>query len=728
MAGDIDIDDLIKILSDSGSFLFFCFASLFMISIFVLVISIFLFRKNRSFYNRRDLFFNSINRKVRVLHEDFYIPSCFFWPSNRIYKNLGLDSLVLLKTTRLFIIASVCVTLMCLSTVLPANISQSNSGQHFLIQTSIHAIPDRSNVLVIHLVLSYFISAFLCVLLNYEWRSVVKYRQEYFVKDPVSICSLLFSDLRTSQVQSDTWEKDLTAQIRKIAGESEEVVVYVLRDVTSINKLLREHDTLVLKRFEVNDYSDLKDNSVPLNQNRFSYSAEGSGLADIELQRNYDELKQEAIIAEETKLRAAIVIISNVCLAQTFRCTSLSIRENHVNVSLLPEPTAIIWHNLEFNTKIKKLNNGLVHILAFIFIVTSSIPFAITASLKNYLLSKYKDFFAKESHLTNISRFCIETLVQIILIQTFLWVQHRMFRKLSTYENHVSYAAAHFSMLKKMCIFNAINTFFIYTFSSSYLTFITELFSNPLKITVDFASRVPIQSNFYMVFLSFQSFIIMPWILIKGDDYLYYFFMKIGNIITKSPKIPRSHRESRYRPFESYYIYKYSYLILAFGVGLVFVIISPMIFMVWIPYFLIAHVIFCYDEERNNLNTYSYGGRFWPIVSNAVISYLILMQVMLIGMFLIKHNFILLLFMIPNIVFTISYSFYIRRRFEKAFKYPTYESLKELRNPNQTEISKHLKRYHVDAFIPPINVTTSDHLWEYILEREVSLRTFSDVN
>ncbi|KAF1743755.1 hypothetical protein MXB_1258, partial [Myxobolus squamalis] len=132
-----------------------------------------------------------------------------------------------------------------------------------------------------------------------------------------------------------------------------------------------------------------------------------------------------------------------------------------------------------------------------------------------------------------------------------------------------------------------------------------------------------------MIYLAFQTLIMLPWIFVKGNYFLFECLHNIKSCFIKSHRCSDGSFKGTVRPLNSDYIYKYSYLILVFGIGLSFSLLSPLISIVWIPYFVVAYIFFAYDEERNNLNKFLYNGEFWPIVSNAVMAYLIFMQIIM---------------------------------------------------------------------------------------------------
>ncbi|KAF0992455.1 hypothetical protein HZS_7674 [Henneguya salminicola] len=723
MSNETDLDYLFKIFNDTDSFIFFVLSAIIMLIGFLIMMTIFLVKKNRPFYNRRDLFFSAVNKKIRVKPESkCWLWSCYFWESEKIFNVLGLDSLILLRTTKLFLFISSLVAVLTLSCALPVHLSYGKSNLSLLIITSFSVIPEGSNLLWVHFGLVYAITLIILIILYFEWIVVVKYRQRYFLLDPQYTNSLLFSDLGNNAT-NEPWDEYLKDKIKKIIGESDEFIVYMLKNIGFLKKIIRKHDSLVARRYNSMITSPTNSNYKLVSPNApFLYSGPDSEKIDEILSQNYVELEKTANHMNDHSLDAAIVMISNVGLAQALRCTSFSLNQNQVHVSVIPEHTGIIWRNLAVDKNIKKLSSGLIHMLTALVILFWAVPFVVVSGISKLIpIGERATYQFTSKFFMKMLAFLSNTLIPLILIQIIFYLEHRMFKKLSTYENHISYAAAEFSILKKMCLFNAINAFFIYTISSSIFDFIDTLFQKPLELTAALASSIPLQSNFYMIYLTFHTCIILPWMFIKGNYFLWYCYIWIKCFFTKTKESPESCPDNICRPIDPEYIYKYSYLILVFGISLVFSLLSPLISAISVVYFGTAYALFAYDEERNNLNKYLYYGEFWCIVSNLIISYLAFMQILMIGIFTIKKYFLLTLLMIPCTIFTVFYSKYLSNVFNKSFKYPTCDTMKEIKTITQIEMYNKCKNYYAESFVPEMNETSIERTWKYVLKRELAL-------
>ncbi|MCD7472003.1 hypothetical protein HAX54_012825 [Datura stramonium] len=109
--------------------------------------------------------------------------------------------------------------------------------------------------------------------------------------------------------------------------------------------------------------------------------------------------------------------------------------------------------------------------------------------------------------------------------------------------------------------------------------------------------------------------------------------------------------------------------ILLFGLfGFVYSTLSPLILPFLLVYFSLAYLVYRNQILNVYVTKYQTGGTYWPIVHNATIFSMVLMQIIAMAVFGLKKSTVASSLVIPLIILTLLFNEYCRQRFQPLFQ------------------------------------------------------------
>lgn len=100
--------------------------------------------------------------------------------------------------------------------------------------------------------------------------------------------------------------------------------------------------------------------------------------------------------------------------------------------------------------------------------------------------------------------------------------------------------------------------------------------------------------------------------------------------------------------------------------------------MIWNIYFFSAYIIYIYLELFINRRTYSYKGMFWISTINWMTVYMIIFQLLMIGLFALKEMNQINLVAVPLPIFTMILHMIIKNLFTSKYTHMTLETLQKI--------------------------------------------------
>ncbi|XAR62009.1 hypothetical protein NMG60_11016580 [Bertholletia excelsa] len=222
---------------------------------------------------------------------------------------------------------------------------------------------------------------------------------------------------------------------------------------------------------------------------------------------------------------------------------------------------------------------------------------------------------------------------------------------------------AFFRVSYSCCIIYFLLLSVLFCFPMSLMYFVLNIFFN-----IDHGYNL-LQATFFMIYVqtsgwaSLASELLQPWVL------FYNFFKKV--ILRNKDGLACG-------------TYAFPYhteipRVLLFGfLGLIYSIMAPLILPFLLVYFFLAYFVYRNQILNVYVTKYQSGGKFWPTIHNSTIFSLFMMQVIAMGVFLLKKSTIASALTVPLIVCTLLFYQYCRKRFLPIFQENSAEVLIEM--------------------------------------------------
>ncbi|OMP00983.1 hypothetical protein COLO4_12229 [Corchorus olitorius] len=623
----------------------------------------------------------------------------------------GLDVVVFMRMfifcARVFTFASiigVCVLLPInfLGNQLTDDIS--NLPTKSLESFSISNVNDGSNRLWIHFCAAYVFTGVVCYLLYYEYNHIALKRIAYFysskpqphqftilvrgIPNPApsgrtfsQIVENFFTEYHPSTYLSHTVVRR-TNKIRSLVNDAEKLYRRLghLKSVNSRQTSKRDGCLgLFGRKVDLVDHYEKKlediEHNVRLEQSSFA-----------------GEEVPAAFVSFKSRFGAAIALHIQQGTNPTEWVTEKA-----------PEPKDVYWPFFSASF-IRKWICKIAAVVAYIALtILFLIPVVLVQGLTNLdQLETYLPFLKGVLRLTFVSNLITGYLPSLIL-QLFLYVVPPIMKAISSMEGYISLSQIEKSACTKLLWFTVWNIFFANALSGSAL-YLVNVLLEPKKIPSLLAAAVPAQASFFIAYVVTTGWTSLSSEILRLIPLLCSYFTRLF-----------AGKDDNADDFEVPCMPYHSEIprVLFFALlGVTYFFLAPLILPFLLVYYCLGYIIY-----RNQfLNVYApkfeTGGKFWPIVHNSTIFFLVLMHIIAIGIFGLKKLPLASSLTIPLPFLTLLFNEYCRKRFLPIFKaYPTECLIRKDRenqnDPTMTEFLEKLSTVYQDPALMPVQYSRS---------------------
>ncbi|URE12336.1 hypothetical protein MUK42_04539 [Musa troglodytarum] len=274
----------------------------------------------------------------------------------------------------------------------------------------------------------------------------------------------------------------------------------------------------------------------------------------------------------------------------------------------------------------------------------------------------------------------------------------------SAMQGYIAISEIEKSACNKMLLFTIWFLFFANVLTGS-VTSQFQIFLDPKTIPERLAVAVPAQASFFIAYVV-TSWTSLSWELNRTIAF-------IGDLISR--RCSKTNDDDFQIPSIPYH--SEIPRVLLFGLlGFTYFLLAPLILPFILVFFCFGYIIYRNQKELLNVYQpkYDTGGRFWPIVHNATIFSLILMQIIAVGIFGVKKLPLASSLILPLPVLTLLFNDYCRKRFLPIFHDFSAETLikkdREDRNdPAMEEFFDKLVTAYRDPALMPIRHSTNSN-------------------
>ncbi|KAL4243386.1 CSC1 family protein, partial [Abortiporus biennis] len=365
------------------------------------------------------------------------------------------------------------------------------------------------------------------------------------------------------------------------------------------------------------------------------------------------------------KMSSAQIAVQTVHATSPFQCRTY----------LAPEARDIVWSSMSQSITSTRVREIIVLAAMVILLFTWAIPVSALAGLLSYeeivrTWPRLGELIAANPKIQEIIQNTIPSLALITLNACLPF----LLEALTFIQGYPARSWIEYSLLKKYFLFLLTSVVFIFLLASTYWQLIRDLANSPAKVPEKLAAALQIgrARHFFVSYVVLQGVGLMPLQLLNLGVILPKLFFRI--FVTRTP---RDFAELNAPPMINYGVV-YPQAILIFIITLLYSIISPLILIFGAVYFGVGYIVYKYKLLFVFYKPYESQGQAWPITFVRLIWGIIIFLVFMIGMFILKKSYILSSLLVPLLVGTVIWSWYIYKGFRPLSKYVSLSSVSEV--------------------------------------------------
>lgn len=325
---------------------------------------------------------------------------------------------------------------------------------------------------------------------------------------------------------------------------------------------------------------------------------------------------------------------------------------------LAPEPRDICWENINISEKEQMVRKIAVSILMLFVLFFWGVPLSfITPLLSLTQLVKVFPFLNDLKDISPVIWSLISGLLPTLLVIIFISMTPAIFTYLSMFQGEKSRSAIERLAVSKHFFFLLINLLLVFTITSTlWKQILNQVVKDPSEIANVLAKSLPTVAPFFINYT-----------MLLGIGYFPFQLLQLGPVFTFTflrmlSSTPRDIADLLVPVFTNY-AWLYGQPMIIFVIVTIYSVISPLILVVGTIYFILGHYANKYCILYVYHRYYESGGLIWPVVFRRIIIGLFLLQITMAGMFVLLDSIPLTISMIPLIVITGIFVFYISRAY-----------------------------------------------------------------
>ncbi|GBG82443.1 hypothetical protein CBR_g34820 [Chara braunii] len=385
-----------------------------------------------------------------------------------------------------------------------------------------------------------------------------------------------------------------------------------------------------------------------------------------------------------------------------------------------PEPRDVCWPNLSIDYMQLNGRIWVMRALLFGLVFFYLIPIGFVQSLANLeSLNEKVPFFR---HITNVPvvNQVLTDFLPGLALKIFLAILPSLLMVMSTFQGYVSNSGIQRSAAEMYYYFMIVNVFFGSIFAGSALNLVNRfkaLLENPGDIPMTFGREIPSRAPFFITYIMLEGWAGFPSEALRVSTLVVFHIKSLLLFKTEKDKLDATKLD----PVE--YHVEIPRLMLFFLLGLVYSVTSPLLIPFLLTYFALGYVVFKNQIINVYDPAYESQGSFWPYVHGRVVTALVVMQIMLIGVFMLKEKFKLVPLLLPLPILTVFFTSYCTKRFFPAFqKYSMQEAMSKDTVDSVRNRGQDVRSFLTDAYLHPMLQAAKEDFDDIDVEDEESSR------
>ncbi|XP_042021343.1 CSC1-like protein HYP1 isoform X1 [Salvia splendens] len=584
-----------------------------------------------------------------------------------LLENSGLDAVVFMRIFVFELRVFQFATIIGIFILLPFNymgnqldIDFTDLANKSLETFSISNVDDGSNRLWIHFTAVYIFTAVVCYLLYSEYDDIAALRISSFYSSkpqPKQFTVLV----RSIPVTSEKTFSDSVGSFFSECYPSTYLSHSVIHRTDKLKGLINEADKVY--KGLVHLKSEVSAQKIFNREGCFGIFGQKSEPVD-QYDKDVEDVERN-MSAEQFSLIGEAVPAAFVSFKSRFSAAIVSHLQQGVNptdwqTEPAPDPQDVYWPFFSASFITRWMCSVIVIFACLIITILFLVPVFIAQGLTNLTqLETMLPFLSGILRMKIVTQVVTGYLPSLIL-EIFLVLVPPVMIVLSSMQGHVALSQIEKSACIKMLWFTIWNIFFANVLSGSAL-YRLGIILEPKKFTELLAVSVPGQASFFIAYVVTSGWTVIFCIELFRLKFLIFRILK-GALCCCSNE----------DEFISNPYHKQIPRILFFSLlGIIYFFLSPLILPFVMIFYGLGYIIYRNQLLNVYIPKYETGGKFWPVVHDATIVFLILMHVIAIGVFAVKKVHFASTLTVPLPILTLLFNSYCQKRFLPSFKgYP----------------------------------------------------------
>ncbi|KAG2004616.1 membrane protein [Coprinopsis cinerea AmutBmut pab1-1] len=356
-----------------------------------------------------------------------------------------------------------------------------------------------------------------------------------------------------------------------------------------------------------------------------------------------------------------------------------------------PEPRDIVWANMTPSTSSIRTRDFFVLAVMALLLFFWIIPISALASLLSYkeikkVMPRLGELIDSNDRIRAIVQNSLPSVAMIMLNALLPFI----LEALTYLQGYRARSWVEYSLLKKYFLFLLLSVIFIFLVATTYWQLVRDLANSPAKVPEKLAQALQAgrARHFFLSYVILQGLGIMPLQLLN-----------LGVIIPRAfslmffTRTPRDFAELNAPPMVNYGVV-YPQAILMFVITLLYSVVQPLIVIFGAIYFGVAYVVYKYKLLFVFYKPYESQGQAWPITFIRLVWGIIIYLLFMIGIFTLRKSWILSSLLVPLLVGTVAWSWYVDAELKPLSKYVSLSSVFEVQRGEESEHVVRLRAGH----------------------------------
>ncbi|CAG8632313.1 14778_t:CDS:10 [Funneliformis caledonium] len=349
------------------------------------------------------------------------------------------------------------------------------------------------------------------------------------------------------------------------------------------------------------------------------------------------------------------------------------------NTELAPEPRDVFWYNLNIRKREMLVRDVVVNFVIVLLVFFWSGPISFFASLLS--LSSLKKVFPWLADLAEKNDFLksfIQVTIPTLAVISFNALLPMIMQFLSRLQGFHSRSMIEYSTFSKYFFFLLFNVLLVFTIAGTIFNALEDIINNIPGVPLILAKSLSRVSPIFINYVVIQGIAFFPTRLVMIKEIAMAYILRVIFANT-----PRDFAEGSTPPLMDYG-QELAPIVLVFILVLVYSSLTPIILFFGIIYFFFGYICFKYLLLYVYFHPYESSGLSWPKIFRRIMIGVYIFQLLMIGYMSLRKSFHLAVIIMPLLVITGAYSYYVNGAYDRSSRFIPLESIRE----DQKKLSK----------------------------------------